>query len=284
MARRESRWSRLQMSLFEGGFTSSLSPLQAQGSPVPAPVPAAMPPEATSPDRAPSRTRLLVDAITVRLPGARVQLTDNKTVLLSQSERDGVRLVRVHQMFLDAPTPVRDAVASFLAKGDRPSGRVVDAFIEERGHLLAGAGRALKDDAHVGAVHDLLPMFRAINRRYFGDSVSAELGWGRAKALRGRRTSITFGSWDQRSRRIVIHPVLDQGPVPALPVARVLHHEMLHAHHGERRDRRGRRVVHGAAFKAEEARFEGAHEADAWFDLHLEALLRWRPGSALRLT
>lgn len=244
-------------------------------------------PPATAPaavDREPSRTRLLVDAITMRLPGARVQLTDNKTVLLSQSERDGVRLVRVHQMFLDAPTTVREAVASFLVHGDGPSGRVVDAFIEERGHLLAGAGRALKDDAHVGAVHDLLPMFHAINSRYFAGTISAEIGWGRGKALRGRRTSITFGSWDQRSRRIVIHPVLDQGPVPPLCVARVLHHEMLHAHHGERRDRHGRRVVHGAAFKAEEALFQGAREADAWFERHLEALLRWRPGGALKLT
>ncbi len=263
------------MGLFEAGASSSGSADRHATPLAPAPAEGA---------REPSRTRLLIDAITARLPGARVQLTDNKTVLLSQSERDGIRQVRVHQMFLDAPTPVRDAMATFLAHGDRASGRVVDAFIEERGHLLSGAGRALKDDAHVGAVHDLLPMFHAINQRYFTGTVCAELGWGRATALRGRRTSITFGSWDQRSRRIVIHPVLDQSPVPPLCVARVLHHEMLHAHHGEHRDRHGRRVVHGAAFKAAEALFQGAREADAWFDRHLEALLRWRPGSALRLS
>ena len=160
---------------------------------------------------------------------------------------------------------------------------MVDAFIEERGHLLAGAGRALKDDAHLGAVHDLLPMFTNINAHYFGDTISAEIGWGQSKTMRRRRTSITFGSWDQRARRIVVHPVLDQLLVPALCVARVVHHEMLHAHHGERRDQRGRRVVHGAAFKAEEARFDGAGRADAWFDAHLDALLKWKPGTLLRL-
>lgn len=239
--------------------------------PAPAPAPAA-----------PSRTRVLVEAIQRRLPGARIQITDNKTVLLSQSEREGVRLVRVHQMFLDAPDPVREAVATYLARGDRRSGAVVDGFVEERGHLLEGAGRALKDDAHRGAVHDLLPMFFALNARYFGDAIAAELGWGQAKGKR-RRTSITFGSWDQRARRIVIHPVLDQPTVPALCVERVLHHEMLHAHHGERRDAGGRRVVHGPEFRQDEARFHGAREADAWFDRHLDALLRWKPGTALKL-
>lgn len=246
----------------------------------PAPAERAAPPPHVA---VPSRTRVLVDAIQRRLPGARVQITDNKTVLLSQSERDGVRVVRVHQMFLDAPDPVREAVATYLTRGDRKSGRVVDSFVEERGHLLEGAGRALKDGAHKGAVHDLLPLFFAINGRYFADAITAEIGWGQSKTMRRRRTSITFGSWDQRARRIVIHPVLDQPPVPSLCVERVLHHEMLHAHRGESRDHAGRRIVHGPGFRAEEARFHGAREADAWFDRHLDALLRWKPGTPLRL-
>lgn len=278
MARRESTWTRLQLSLFD---TSHVRPsaldlprvTRAPEATLPTPVPAAEP----------SRTRLIVDAVRRRLPGARVQLTDNKTVLLSQSERDGVRVVRIHQMFLDAPAGVREAMATFLSRGDRRSGSVIDAFIEERGHLLAGAGRALKDDAHQGEVHDLLPLFHRINERYFGGAICAEIGWGQSQAPRRRRTSITFGSWDQRSRRIVIHPVLDQPSVPALCVERVVHHEMLHAHHGERRDAHGRRVVHGTDFRADEARFDGAGQAAAWFDAHLDSLLRWKPGTALRL-
>lgn len=281
MARRESSFLRLQMSLFDVGGTAPTPPRAPMALPPPTPAPALAPlPAAPAP---PSRTRALVDAIQRRLPGARVQITDNKTVLLSQSEREGVRVVRVHQMFLDAPDGVREAVATFLTRGDRRSGRVVDAFVEERGHLLEGAGRALRDDAHKGDVHDLMPMFVELNARYFGERIAAELGWGQAKLKRRRRTSITFGSWDQRARRIVIHPVLDQPPVPALCVARVLHHEMLHAWHGEARDAAGRRVVHGPAFRADEARFHAAREADAWFDRHLDALLRWKPGSPLRL-
>jgi hypothetical protein len=249
----------------------------------PALVPVPTPPPPPAP--AVSKTRLLVDAIHEQLPHARVLITDNRTILLSQSVKDGVRTVRAHQMFLDAPEHVRRHVAHFLAHGDRKSGAVVDAFVDEQQHLLQMAARPLPKDAHKGRVHDLMPIFVEINRGYFGDRIDAEIGWGQpGKPWRRQRRSITFGSWDSRQRRIVIHPVLDLPEVPRLAVERVVHHEMLHAHHGDARDGSGRRVVHSRAFRADEARFHGAKEADAWFDAHLDALLRWRPGQSLSRT
>ncbi|HEY4220031.1 MAG TPA: hypothetical protein VGO62_01785, partial [Myxococcota bacterium] len=41
-----------------------------------------------------SRTRALVDAVQLQLQGARVIITDNRSVLLSQAVRNGVRTVR----------------------------------------------------------------------------------------------------------------------------------------------------------------------------------------------
>lgn len=228
-----------------------------------------------------SRTKALVDAVQAALPGARVVITDNRTILLSQSEKAGVRTVRAHQMFLDAPEGVRRAVAHYLAHGDKRSGAVVDAFVDAQGHLLELAARPLKEGAHQGRVHDLMPIFLEINAGYFAGNIEAEIGWGQAgHPCRRQRTSITFGSYDSRARRVVIHPVLDQPEVPRLCVARVVHHEMLHAKHGEERDAGGRRIVHGRAFRADEARFTGAREADAWFDARLDAMLRWRPAAA----
>jgi hypothetical protein len=225
-----------------------------------------------------SRTRLLVDAIQDVLPGARVVITDAKTVLLSQAERDGVRVVRVHQMFLDADPDVRHAVAVYLATGSKKAGAVVDAFTRARAHLLAYAARPLREGAWVGATHDLSVHFAAMNARYFAGAIVAEIGWGQAGVpSRARRRSITFGSYDHRARRITLHPVLDQAHVPPLVVARVVHHEMLHAKHGEAHDKNGRRVVHSRAFRAEEATFDGADEADRWLERHLDALLRFRP-------
>jgi hypothetical protein len=180
-------------------------------------------------------------------------------------------------MFLDAPPEVREATAVYLASGSKAAGTVVDAFIAAQGQLLELVVRPLQPDAHRGKTHDLLGFFDAINDRYFAGAITAEIGWGRSGRERRRaRRSITFGSYDHRARRIVIHPVLDQAHVPGLVVARVVHHEMLHAKHGEERDRGGRRMVHGRAFRADEARFEQAAEADGWIEANMDALLRFR--------
>ena len=208
----------------------------------------------------------------------RVVLTDNKSTLLSQSVKQGVRTVRVHQMFLDGDDDVRAAVAHYLARGDRASGAVVDAFVDRTKHLLELVSKPLPDDAHVGRVHNLLPHFHELNARYFDNSVHAEIGWGLpGSPQRRRRRSITLGSYDSRARRITMHPVLDQPQVPSLCVARVVHHEMLHAVLGDARGPGGRRVVHSKAFRAAEALFVGAVEADGWIHKHLDALLRFRP-------
>jgi hypothetical protein len=269
----------------EGVDVAASSPSTTSTSPSPSPSPS---PSSTSTSTSAlsanagvvpiSRTRRLVDAITSLIPGARVVLTDTRSVLLSQSERDGVRTIRVHQMFLEADDEVRRAVALYLATGNHRAGEVVDAFTKGRVHLLEWTARPFKDGAWRGAHHDLLVHYDAINARYFADRIVAEIGWSQAGAPTARRrSSITFGSYDHRARRIVIHPVLDAVHVPPIVVARIVHHEMLHAKHGEIITENGRRVVHSKAFRAEEATFHGAAEADRWIDTHLEALLRWRP-------
>ncbi len=230
----------------------------------------------------PSRTKALIDAVQAHVPGARIVITDNRTVLLSQQTKNGQRTIRVHQMFLDAPANVMMAVGAYLAKGHKRDGAVVDAFVDAQSHLLSLAAKPLAEDAHKGRCHDLLPMYLTLNDRYFGGTVDTELGWSQSGSpCRKKRRSITFGSYDARAKRVVIHPVLDQRDVPELMVARVLHHEMVHAKIGDERGPSGQRIVHGRKFAAEEARFEGAREADVWFDQHLDALLRWRPGASL---
>ncbi len=219
-----------------------------------------------------------MQAIQARLPGARVVIVDTRSVLLSQAVNDGVRTVRVHQMFLDADADVRLAMGHYLATGHAAAGAVIDAFIKQRSHLLDYAARPLKVDAARGAVYDLDVIFAAINRRYFNDTIAAEICWGQSgPTRRRRRRSITFGSYDHRAKRITMHPVLDRSLVPPLVVARIVHHEMLHEKHGEAHADSGRRIVHGKGFRVEEASFDGAVEADAWIELHLDELLRWRP-------
>ena len=232
-----------------------------------------------------SRTRLIIEAIQARLPGARVVIVDTRSVLLSQALKDGVRTVRVHQMFLDADADVRLAMGLYLATGHAAAGAVIDAFIKQRTYLLDYAARPLKSDAGRGAVYDLDAAMCSMNQRYFNDAIGAEICWGQAGATsRRRRRSITFGSYDHRAKRITMHPVLDRAEVPALVVMRIVHHEMLHEKHGEAHGDTGRRIVHSKAFRAEEATFDGALAADAWIEAHLDELLRWNPRSPSRST
>jgi hypothetical protein len=225
-----------------------------------------------------SRARVLEETLRARLgPLTRVLITDTRTVLASQSVRAGVRTVRLHQMFLDAPDPVRQALAQYLESGDRRAGRVVDGFIEAKDHLLALHAEPLAPDAHQGEHHDLRELFAALNHEYFEAAIEADLTWGIGGSFRGpSRTSITLGTYDYRAKRITIHPVLDQAEVPRRCVARIVHHEMCHARHPAQESAGGRRLVHTSAFRREEARFEGAHQADAWLDANLDAILRYR--------
>ena len=244
--------------------------------PSPRPLLVAAPSPSLSPSL--SSTRLLENAIRAANPGARVRIVDTRTKLLSCDDKDGVRTVVVHQLFLDTNDDERAALARYVATGDRAAGAVVDAVIRRQQHLLDYMAKPLAPDAHVGRTHDLRSILDEVSRRYFGGALSAEITWAPPpRSARGARRHITFGSYDYRERRIAIHPALDEADVPAVVVARVVHHELLHAKHGEVVDDRGRRVLHSPAFRADEARFDDAVVADRWLEQHLERLLAWRP-------
>jgi hypothetical protein len=225
-----------------------------------------------------SQTRLLVDAILAANPGARVRIIDARTRLLHTTECDGVRTFHVHKLFLDSDDAERAAVARYLATGNQSAGAVVDAIIRRQRFLLDFTADPLPPDAHVGRTHDLVAIRDDVNRAYFGGALSAEITWAPPPRVAARtRRSITYGTYDHRERRIAIHPALDEPDVPVVVVARVVHHELLHAKHGEGTDDHGRRVLHSKAFRVDEALFVDAAFADAWLEEHLPRMLAWHP-------
>lgn len=227
-----------------------------------------------------SRTRLVEMAIQAALDNnTRVVVTDARSVLLSQSYRKGIRTVRVHQLFLDAPSEVRSALGAYLRDGNTQAGRMIDAFIANQDHLLSYHAPALDNQAGHGNTHDLRPMLRRLNGQYFDSQIEADICWGQTGSTRRKKKrSITLGNYCYRSRRITIHPALDQAFVPVICVERVVHHELCHARHPAEKSQSGRRILHGPAFRHEEARFVGALEADSWIQNNLDRLLRYRSG------
>jgi hypothetical protein len=233
-------------------------------------------PTSTSPQV--SQTRSLVAAITEQVPGARVRIVDSRTRLLHWTEQNGVRTFHVHKLFLDVDEAERQAIARYLATGDPVSGSVIDAVVRRQRFLLDFMAAPLAPGAHLGRTHDLATIRDAMIDAYFDQRLEAEITWAKASTSRRRkRRHITYGAYDFRERRITIHPALDEPEVPTLVVARIVHHELLHAKHGEEIDAAGRRILHSPAFRQDEALFAGAKDADAWLDANLERLLCWHP-------
>jgi len=243
----------------------------------------ARPPRAVDDEALPGlarpRTKLLEEAIRRGLgPTAKVLITDNKSTLISRTKKGADWTVRIHQMFLEGGAPLFDDIGRWLGRGDAEAGRRIDAYIARRDHLLDHHARPLDDDAGRGEVHDLVAIMARVNAAHFDPPVRAEITWGQG-VRRGRRSTITLGTYDERARRITIHAALDQPFVPEVAVARVVHHEMLHAIFPPVRGVDGRRVVHGDAFREAEARFVGAKDADRWLDGHIDVLLGQRRGA-----
>jgi len=223
--------------------------------------------------------RLLLALRAVHGDEAVLKLTDNRRLLLSsRRKKDGSKEIRVHQMFLDGGEDVMHAVAHYMKEGDDASGKIIDAFVKAQMHLLALHAAPLKEGAAKGVVHDLLPIFHEVNQRYFGGQMDPEITWGSAGAFKGRtRRTITLGSYDGAAHRVTIHPALDHKRVPRVVLERVMHHELLHIKHPIREGPSGRRIIHSRAFRAEEALFADADEADRWVDDNLQFILKFRP-------
>jgi hypothetical protein len=215
----------------------------------------------------------LADAVAARV-GRPVRLVvhDNRSTMVSYRREGGALRLRVHHLFLGAPGPVLDALATFCSgRGpDRAAAlRQVDAWIRTHRDRIAPGGHARLDPR--GRVHDLQAILDRLNAAHFDGAVEARIGWGRSGVLPGRR-SIRTGVYLHAARAIRLHPALDREEVPEFYVEAVVFHEMLHQVVPPE-DRGGRRVVHGSAFRRRERAWPGHERARAWERAHLHVLL-----------
>lgn len=164
--------------------------------------------------------------------------------------------VSLDEAFLAAPDAVMQALYRYLRSGRSKHWRVVAEFaqripIDGRGPRSPTASRGRQR----GRAHELRAICADINREFFGGRVTCNVRWGRdAGSRRKRRRSIRFGSWDEASRTIRVHPLLDGERVPREFVRYIVFHEMLHAvvpaeHRG------GRCYHHTAQYRALERQF-----------------------------
>src|SRR5438105_5089131 len=205
-----------------------------------------------------------------------VQLTDNAWTMVSYRRVEGRLHFRLHHMFADAHEAVMRALAGFTGRNRRAHGRAIDEYVRQNRDLIRPAApRAEAPLPTRGRIHDLADIYALLNARWFESRVHARIGWGR-RGPGGRKRSIKMGVYFHDQKVIRIHPALDDERVPRHFVEMVVFHEMLHQVFPPAVDSAGRRIVHGAEFRAAERRFPGYLRARAWEKAHLHLLLRQR--------
>ncbi len=204
-----------------------------------------------------------------------ISITDNRHSIISVSRRGGLVRIRVHHMFLDAPTHIVNALVRYLTTNDRAASLKVGLYIEENGGRLHRRRARKMPLAPKGRVHDLYEIFQDLNARYFDGQCNALITWGkRTKEKRmSPRKTIKLGSYSALERLVRLHPVLDRVWVPRYFVAFIVYHEMLH-HVMPATRGGGRRNLHPPEFLERERGFRNFERAVAWEQKHIARLLR----------
>jgi hypothetical protein len=174
--------------------------------------------------------------------------------------------VRLSDVAESAPLPVLEAAAGILLarlyrrRVPRELLTVYREFALHRNtlrrlNLLRGRRGRIIAHAPRGTHHDLAPLFRDLNLRYFADSLRRpRLGWSR------RPWRSQLGCFDPALDQIVLSSRLDRETVPRCVVEYVLFHEMLHVKHPLRRASCGLEA-HSALFREQERRFHDYERA-----------------------
>jgi len=183
--------------------------------------------------------------------------------------------VRLHWIFRQAPDAIWCALVAYLRNKEAAAYRTIRAYIRHRHPLLVNPEQPLPRTPLLqpqGHYFDLEAIYHDLNQRYFVNRVQAHITWSRRPPQR-RRTSIRFGSYQERDRLIRIHRLLDQSFVPRYVVENVVFHEMLHQLI-PRQYMHGRWYVHPPEFRRQERRFLYHQQAEQWQRQHLDRLLR----------
>ncbi|MEY4575606.1 MAG: hypothetical protein RL701_309 [Pseudomonadota bacterium] len=237
-----------------------------------------------TPDALPQRITALELALRERfgIP-LRLTVTDNRRTMLSIRRRRTLVEVRLHHMFLCGGEALWATLGEYLFEGDLDAATLIARYVEKNRDRIRRAKRRRIPLATAGTHHDLDEIYRAVNARYFENSVEAKITWGRdaTQQQRAVRRSIKLGSYTARDRLIRIHPALDADFVPRFFVEYIVYHEMLH-YVVPPTVRRGRRDLHGANFTARERQFHDYPAALIWERDNLDRLLRSRPKRARR--
>lgn len=190
--------------------------------------------------------------------------------------------LRIHRCFVNAPDEVLQAAADYAAvRLSKPRRRATLEVLRNHFDEYGPKGPATPTPSRnqnlqpCGDHHDLSPLYDRLNLEYFEDALRLSITWGAPlRRRRRRRRTIQLGSYQDETRSIRMHPILDRADVPSYVVEAVLHHEMVHAVVPAELSSTGtRRRVHTAEFRQREQEYEHLERAERWLEKHLFRLM-----------
>lgn len=189
-------------------------------------------------------------------------ITDNHSTMVNVRWKPECTTVSLHRMFLDAPTPVMEALASSIAKKQKVVSPKVKAFIQAGLQTLNYSDRIAELD-HQGEVYNLKEIYDEINQQYFDESVDLKITWF-GKPRQRHRSRVTFGLYHDPLRLIKVHRLMDSPKFPEYVLSFIIYHEMLHHVCPAYVDEQGVHRIHHPEFKKREKQFKGFAQATAW--------------------
>ena len=188
-------------------------------------------------------------------------LTDNSSTVLSVKRSDGLTILRLHRMFVNADRAVLSEIGQFISKR-RIKTPLLRCFVRENSHLLPKKPPKTIYLRPIGEYYNLKEIYASVNEEYFGGGIMAHITWG--KGVTGKRVKRRIlGTYTHKSKIIRINPILDNKNVPIYFVRFIVYHEMLHADIPTE-IKNGRRCVHSRIFRGREREFKEYEEAVWW--------------------
>lgn len=197
-----------------------------------------------------------------------LKVNHNRSTMLNVLERRW-RFVRLslHQMFLNAPDRVVEAVAHYLkgrSRGDEEYHKILREYIElhlPKQDYSCRLPSVLKAE---GVHYDLQAIYEKVNQDYFNQNLNLKVTWygGTVRSKYPKR--ITFGLYEDPLKLIKINRILDDPFFPSYFVSYVVYHEMVHAVVPGEMNERGQFCVHTPLFKEHERQFADYKRAREW--------------------
>lgn len=193
-----------------------------------------------------------------------LKINNNRSTMLSVKWGPNCTKVSLHQMFLEAPQNVMQALACYLKGDDKKIAPSIKAYIEQ-GLQKLNYSYELKPSKlqPKGLIYDLELIYHELNQKYFSQPLGLHITWF-GEGVRKERKRITFGLYYDPLRLIKINRVLDDNHFPSYLVAYVIYHEMLHFVCPAYIDEKGQKQIHSKEFKEREKQFEHYKAAQDW--------------------